>query len=102
MRLTSRRGSVVFPAVKSKAKRRSILVGVGLDSDGHKRVTTGPNFALVGGTHETHEVMTEKAVKINEKLARRGHTLDTVTSQEFDDVAHEVGLRRPERPQGAN
>ncbi len=65
-----------------------------MDSDGHKRVTTGPNFALVGGSQETHAVMTEKVVKINEKLTARGHTLDTVSAEEFEDVAHEVGLQR--------
>ena len=43
------------------------MLGVGLDSDGHKRVTTGENFALIGGSGETHEVMTEKVIKINEK-----------------------------------
>jgi hypothetical protein len=75
-------------------KRKSLLVGVGLDSDGHKRVTRGPNFALVGGTAETHEVMTEKAIKINEKLKARGKQLDEVSRQEFDDIAAEVGLRR--------
>jgi hypothetical protein len=72
------------------------MLGVGLDSDGHKRITTGPNFALVGGSKETHEVMTEKAVKINEKLSARGKDLDTVSREEFDDVAQEVGLRRHE------
>ena len=54
-------------ASKKKARNKALMLGVGLDSDGHKRVTTGPNFALVGGTKETHEVMTEKALKINEK-----------------------------------
>jgi hypothetical protein len=57
-------------------------------------VTTGPNFALVGGTQETHEGMTEKVIKINEKLSAKGKTLDNVSPQEFDDVAHEVGLQR--------
>ncbi len=71
-----------------------MLVGVGLDSDGHKRVTTGPNFALIGGSEQTHEVMTEKVIKINEKLARKGKTLEAVSSQEFDDIAAEVGLNR--------
>lgn len=71
-----------------------MMLGVGLDSDGHKRVTTGENFALVGGTQETHEVMTEKVIKINEKLTARGKTLETVSSKEFDDMAQEVGLRR--------
>jgi hypothetical protein len=78
-----------------------MMLGVGLDSDGHKRLTTGPNFALVGGTEETHEVMTEKAVKINEKLKARGKQLETVTREEFDDIAEEVGLKKtaPPRPQ---
>lgn len=80
------------PAKASPAK--ALLVGVGLDSDGHKRVTTGKNFALLGGTKETHEEMTEKAIKINEKLARRGKELHQVSREEFDDIAHEVGLRR--------
>lgn len=71
-----------------------MLLGVGLDSDGHRRITTGPNFALVGGTEETHQAMTEKAIKINEKLARRGKRLEDVTEQEFEEIAHSVGLRR--------
>ncbi|MCX8155674.1 MAG: hypothetical protein N3J91_04365 [Verrucomicrobiae bacterium] len=82
-----------------KKRKKALLLGVGLDSDGHKRVTTGPNFALVGGTEETHEAMTEKAIKINEKLARRGKTLDDVSREEFDDIAHEVGLKKLEPPQ---
>jgi len=77
-----------------KKKRRAMMVGVGLDSDGHKRLTTGPNFALVGGSEETHERMTEKAVKINEKLKSRGKELHEVSHEEFDDIAHEVGLKR--------
>ena len=76
------------------------MLGVGLDTDGHKRLTTGPNFALVGGTEETHEVMTEKAVKINEKLKARGKQLEEVSRDEFDDIAQEVGLKpvKPVKP----
>jgi hypothetical protein len=77
-----------------KEARRALLLGVGLDSDGHKRLTTGPNFALVGGTQETHEEMTEKAVKINEKLAVAGKQLEEVSHEEFDDIAQSVGLKR--------
>ena len=72
-----------------------MMLGVGLDSDGHKRVTTGPNFALIGGKEETHEQMTEKVIKINEKLAAKGKRLEEVSREEFDDIAHSVGLRRP-------
>lgn len=70
------------------------MLGVGLDSDGHKRVTTGPNFALVGGSQETHEAMTEQTIKINEKLKQKGKQLEEVSRDEFDDIAHSVGLRR--------
>ena len=70
-----------------------------MDSDGHKRLTTGENFILAGGTQETHEVMTEKAIKINEKLREKGKQLEQVSREEFDDIAHSVGLKRrqPER-----
>ena len=82
--------------VPQKKKRKAVLLGVGLDSDGHKRLTTGPNFALVGGTQETHDEMTEKAIKINEKLKARGKQLEEVSHEEFDDIAHEVGLKKVE------
>ena len=81
-------------AKKKRPRRKAWMLGVGLDSDGHKRLTTGPNFVLAGGTEETHEVMTEKAVKINEKLAAKGKQLEDVTHEEFDDIAHSVGLQR--------
>jgi hypothetical protein len=85
----------------SKKNRKAVMLGIGLDSDGHKRLTTGPNFALVGGSQETHEQMTEKAVKINEKLKARGKQLETVTHEEFDDIAQEVGLKKVEpKPRG--
>ena len=83
-------------AGKEKPRRKGVLLGVGLDSDGHKRVTTGPNFALLGGSKATHEEMTEKAIKINEKLVAKGKTLETVCVEEFDDIAQSVGLRRNE------
>jgi hypothetical protein len=80
--------------VAKKRNKKAIVLGIGLDSDGHKRLTTGPNFALVGGTQETHDAMTEKAIKINEKLAAKGKQLEDVTRDEFDDIAQSVGLQR--------
>ncbi len=80
-----------------KKKRKAIMLGVGLDTDGHKRLTTGLNFALVGGTEETHEQMTEKAIKINEKLKARGKQLDNVSHDEFDDIAHKSASNQSNR-----
>ena len=83
-----------MPKLSKKKKARVLLLGIGLDSDGHKRITTGPNFALVGGSKETHEEMTEKAVKINEKLEAKGKQLHEVSHEEFDEIAQSVGLKR--------
>ena len=78
---------------KKKTGHKAIMLGLGLDTDGHKRLTTGPNFLLVGGSQETHEAMTEKVIKINEKLNAAGKRLENVSRQEFDDIAHAVGLK---------
>ncbi len=68
-----------------------MLVGVGLDNrDGHKRVTEGDNFCLVGGSEETHDRMTETAIKFNEKLARKGKNLSELSPEEFRDMMHEA------------
>jgi hypothetical protein len=85
--------------LSASKKKKALMLGVGLDSDGHKRLTTGPNFTLVGGSQETHEQMTEKAIKINEKLKARGKQLETVTHEEFDDIAQEVGLKKADLKQ---
>ena len=77
-----------------KKARKALLLGVGLYSDGHKRLTTGPNFVLAGGSEDTHAVMTEKVIKINEKLAAKGKQLEEVSREEFDDIAHAVGMQR--------
>jgi hypothetical protein len=84
----------VFSMSKPPNKKKAMMLGLGLDSDGHKRVTTGDNFALVGGSQETHEEMTEKAIKINEKLKAKGKTLEQVSRPEFDEIADSVGLKR--------
>ena len=70
------------------------MLGLGLDGDGHKRLTSGPNFLLVGGSAEIHEVMTENVIKINEKLTAKGKQLEDVSHEELDDIAHEVGLKK--------
>jgi len=78
---------------KGAAKRKALLLGVGLDGkNDHTRVTVGRNFKLVGGSEETHGTMQEKAVKMNEHLDRRGKTLDTVGCEEFMEIADKVGL----------
>lgn len=72
---------------------QSILLGIGLDGDGHRRVTNGPDFLLVGGSEETHDVMQERAIKIGEELERRGKRLSDIRcADEFRDLADRAGL----------
>jgi hypothetical protein len=53
-------------------------------------LTKGDNFCLVGGSEETHEKMEETAIKVNEKLARRGKKLADVSREEFTEILGEV------------
>jgi hypothetical protein len=80
-----------------KKRRKAMMLGLGFDADGHKRVTTGPNFLLMGGSEGTHEAMTEKAIKINEKLAAAGKQLEQISREEFDDIAQSVGGLPPDK-----
>ena len=73
---------------------RRVLLGLGLDSkDGHVRITKGKNFRLFGGSHATHEMMQEKAVKFNEHLNKRHKTLDDISQKEFFEIAKKLGLK---------
>lgn len=86
---------------KDKSKKAGLL-GVGLDAtDGEVRLTRGKNFAIVGGSEETHSVMQETALRLNEKLGRKGKELDDVEPHELRDMLTEtiehIGVRRIER-----
>ncbi len=65
------------------------LLGLGLDNDdGHKRLTTAEEFAIVGGSAETHEKMTETALKAFEELKHRGKKLGQVEPEELAEILH--------------
>jgi len=76
---------------KPSDKQSATMMGIGLDNkDGHKRVTKGDNFYLVGGSEETHEHMVETAVKVNEKLTKKGKDLSEVSKEEFTDIVRDA------------
>jgi hypothetical protein len=75
----------------SKPQPRAGLLGLGLDAtDGHKRITRGPNFLLAGGSHETHSQMQETAIKVNEHLTRKGKDLAEVSVTELRDILADI------------
>ena len=67
------------------------MIGLGLDNeDGHTRLTRGDNFVLCGGSQDTHAVMQETALKINERLDRQGKRLEDVSAGEFATLCRDV------------
>ncbi len=72
----------------ASAKRPSNrLLGLGLDArDGQKRITRGEGFALVGGSEETHDRMTETVIKTSEDLGRKGRTIADAHPEEVADL----------------
>jgi hypothetical protein len=75
----------------NRQRRSAALLGLAFDNDdGHTRLTRGKNFVLVGGKHETHAVMQETALKINDHLDKRGKRLEDVSAGELRDICHEV------------
>lgn len=78
-------------------RKSAAMLGVAFDNDdGHTRLTRGDNFVLVGGSHKTHAVMQETAVKINEHLERRGKRLEDTSVGELRDICREVAERSAE------
>ena len=71
---------------RANAKRNHLL-GLGLDNeDGHKRITRAEDFSIIGGSEETHDRMTETAMKTVEDLARSGKNLHTAEDEEIRDL----------------
>lgn len=75
------------PVRKRRQPKINGILGVGLDhDDGHKRITTGEKFVLVGGSQETHERMTETMMKTFEELKRRDRPLERVDPRELAEI----------------
>jgi hypothetical protein len=67
------------------------LLGLAFDAeDGHKRITRGNNFLLAGGSEETHGLMRETIIKVNEELDSRGLNLADVSPDELRDLLNDV------------
>jgi hypothetical protein len=78
------------PTKKTPVKKDAgLLFGIGTDNDdGHTRITKGEQFALVGGSEETHGRMTETVVKTFEELKHRRKHLSEVEVKELAEIIH--------------
>ena len=72
---------------RNKKPKNAVLFGVGLDNeDGHKRITSAEKFAILGGSKETHEKMTETVMKTFEDIDRKGKSLESIEPTELKDL----------------
>ncbi len=72
-------------------QKSAALLGLAFDNDdGQTRLTRGKNYLLVGGTRDSHAVLQETAVKINEHLDKRGKRLEDVSVGELRAICHEI------------
>ncbi len=77
--------------MQKSSKPKTSLLGLALDNDdGHTRLTRGKNFALLGGSQESHAQMQETVIKVNERLDQRGKRLEDVSPVELRDLIHDV------------
>ena len=76
----------------SKTRNNVGLLGLAFDAKegDQKRITRGPNFLLAGGSQETHGVLQETAIKLNEHLQRKGKQLADVSITELRDIVSSI------------
>jgi hypothetical protein len=74
-----------------RKKPKAAMLGLAFDAqDDQKRITRGTNFLLAGGSQETHGMLQETAIKINEHLDRQGKQLQDVSPGEFRDIVEDI------------
>ena len=72
-------------------RKTSAILGLAFDNeDGHARLTRGENFVLCGGSQDTHGMMQETAIKVNERLDKQGQRLEDVPIPELREIFREV------------
>jgi hypothetical protein len=71
--------------------KSAAILGLAFDNhDGETRLTRGKNFVLLGGSQDTHAIMQETAIKLNERLDQAGKRLEDVPVKELRKIFREV------------
>ena len=66
------------------------FLGIGLDSDGHRRITHAEHFLIVGGSAETHEKMQETAARFGEALDKAGKPLREMSPDQAAEMLRDA------------
>ncbi len=76
------------------------ILGLGLDNDdGHTRLTQGPDFDLRNGSEESHRLMQEWCLRIDEAIRDQGRDMGDLSRDEFftlaESIAHSLDQSDP-------
>ena len=67
------------------------ILGIGYNcDDGHTRITRGDNLYVVGGSQDTHEMLREVAIKVEEQLTSGGRNIAEASREEFSDACRKA------------
>jgi hypothetical protein len=77
-----------------RSRRNRCILGLGLDSDGHARVTRSEHYVLLGGSGETHERMQEEVERFCFSLRRQGTDLQRASPREMLRAVRDARLPR--------
>ncbi len=69
---------------------RATIIGLSLDQDGSRRIITGQQCLVVGGSEETQGEMLETLLRLETELERRGRDLGDVSPAELVDIAWRI------------
>lgn len=97
--------TMTTPSGRGPRRLRAAIIGLGLDGqDSPRRVSTGEQCLLVGGSAETHAEMLETMLRLESELDRLGRRLADLDPSDLADVAwridspelHQIALRLKE------
>lgn len=89
------------PTTIGTRRLRATIIGLGLDGrGGPKRIITGEQCLLVGGSPETHAEMLETMLRLEDELDRLGQDLGDLAPAQLAEIAwridspelHEIAL----------
>lgn len=76
------------------SQRNMFLYGLAFDNeDNHKRITTGENFYILGGSEKTHEKLVEKILEFNQVVKKYGKQLGDLSESEYHKIVQEVSAK---------
>ncbi len=67
------------------------MIGICIDNDdGHKRVTQVEQFLVVGGSQESHEVLTLACLKVFENFKQTGKRIESIEPDELIEIINKI------------